>query len=300
MNIKNLFSGLMTWGRKHSSDLKMGLGTTGVVGGTVLLCKGTIKSCDIIREYREQKQELIDEGAEKKEIRKLKAKAVGKVALTMAPGAVMEAGGLGIMWGTYTKTKTALIGVSLAYDNLQKFTNGYRQEVRERYGEEVDEELAYHFKTAEVMVEDEDGNEHPETVRIYPADSNGMPSPYARYFCYGEAEGAERNFDYNDHFLHAQERAANDCFRARKGFLLNDAYELLGIKRSKSGNRVGWIYDPKANYGDNHVDFRIRVVYREVLDENGNPNGFERVHMIDPNVDGPVEDGLIARGLMDE
>ena len=300
MNIKNMFSSLINWGKSHSSDLKMGFGTASVIGGTVLLCKETITACDIVRTYREEKQKLIDDGAEKKDINKLKAKTAGKVVITMLPGAAVEAGGLVSMWNGYSKTKTALISVGLAYEELKTFTDGYRQEVRERYGEEVDEELAYHYKTAEVVVEDEDGNEHTETVKIYPADSKGMPSPYARYFCYGEAEGAERDFDYNDHFLHAQQRACRDCFRARKAFMLNDVYDLLGIKRSKAGNRVGWIYDPNNPEGDNQIDFRIRVVYREVLDADGNPNGFERVHMIDPNVDGVVEDGLVARRLMDE
>ena len=300
MKIKNLFSNLINWRKDHSSDIKMGIGTAGVIGGTVLLCKETIKTCEIVREYREEKQKMIDDGAEKKDIRKLKAKTAGKVALTMLPGASVEVGGLMSMWNGYSKTKTALISVGLAYDELQKFTNGYRQEVRERYGEEVDEELAYHFRTEEIVVEDENGTQRKETVRIYPADSKGMPSPYARYFCYGEAEGAERNFDYNDHFLHAQERAANDCFQARRKFMLCELYELLGIRASKASYKVGWVYDPDKPEGDNRIDLRIRVVYREKIGPDGMPDGFERVHMIDPNVDGEVADKLVRLGLIDE
>ena len=301
MNIKTFISNLIGKAKDNASDLKMAIGTAGVIGGTVLLCKETIAACDIVREYREAKKKLLDDGAEKSEIRKLKAKTVGKVALTVAPGAGAEIGGLTLMWNGYSNTKATLVGVTMAYGKLQDFTNKYRQHVRDEYGEEVDERFAYEFREEEVVVTDEDGTQRTETVKIYPNDYRKMPSIYARYFCYGEAEGAEKSFEYNDHFLHTQERLANVYLKAHKKMMLNELYAMLGIKDSEAGYKVGWIYDEKNPEGDNMIKLRIREVYREVLDPiTGDVTGWERVHMIDPNVDGLVLDKMLKRGLIEK
>jgi len=299
LDVKKFFTNLVIGMKDHSSDLKMGVGTGGVIGGTVVLCRETVKAKAIMDEYRDAKAEL-GENAEKKELRSLKLKTAGKVVANYLPGAVLEGAGLGLMWNGYSNMKAAFIGAGLACGELQEFINKYREGVRETYGEEADEKLAYQFRTEEVVVTDENGEEHTETVRIYPHDACNMPSPYARYFCYGEAEGAERSHTYNGRFLELQQNLMNGYFRSHRKFMLNDCYDMLGIKRSKAGNHVGWVYDPNAPEGDNEIDLRIREVYREKYDEDGNPDGWERVYMINPNVDGMVEDKMIRLGLMDE
>jgi hypothetical protein len=281
--------------KDHSSDLKMGIGTGGVIGGTVFLCKETVKAKAIMDEYREAKDGLKD-----KELRNLKLRTAGKIVVNYLPGAILEGAGLASMWSGYSDVKAAFVGIGIAYSGLQEFVDKYREGVRETYGEEADEKLAYQFRTEEVVVQDENGEEHTETVRIYPHDASKMPSQYARYFCYGEADGAERSHEYNGKFLGLQQDLMNGYFRAHKKFMLNDCYDMLGIKRSKAGNHVGWVYDPNAPVGDNDIDLRIREVYREKFDSAGNPDGWERVWMIDPNVDGMVEDKMVRLGLMDE
>lgn len=293
---KIFFGGLWRKVKDHRNDILMSVGTAGVLGGTGLLMKETLKAPGILEEYREAKAELEEEEAEIREIRKLQAKTAGKMALNFLPGALMEGAGLGSMWGGYSGMKAAFIGVGAAYSGLQEFVDKYREGVREKYGEEADEELAYRFRTEEVVTEDEDGNPKTETVRIYPHDVHRMPSQYARYFCYGEADGAEKSNTYNEHFLKIQMDIANRYFRAQKKMMLNEVYEMLGIKKSVAGNHVGWIYDKNAPEGDNYIDFRIQEVYREREDGDG----WEKVFLIDPNVDGMVEEKMVRLGLMDE
>ena len=295
-SLKGFFGGMIRKARDHKSDLMMGIGTAGVISGTAILCKETLKAPDILEEYREAKAELEAEEAEKKEIAKLRMKTAGKMVLNFLPGATMEAAGLGSMWGGYSNVKTALIGVGAAYNGLQDFIDHYREGVREKYGEDVDAELAYGVRMEEIVKVNEDGTETTETVRIYPNSRKGMPSIYSRYFAYGEADGAERSLTYNRHFLELQEDAINRSFRAHHKMMLNDVYEMLGIKKSVAGNRVGWVYDRNAPEGDNHIDLRIQEVYRERADGDG----WERVLMIDPNVDGMVEAKMVRLGLMDE
>ena len=294
MKIKKFFALI----KDHAPDLKMGIGTAGVVGGTAVLCKEVIRANQIIKEYREARKE--SEEAEANDIRKLQLQTAGKVALCCLPGAALEGAGLLSMWSGYSDVKAAFIGLGAVCTGLQDFIAKYREGVREKYGEEADEQLAYNFKTEEVVTKDENGEDKVETVRIYPNDYRNMPSPYARYFCYGETDGAEKSLDYNLRFLELQEEAFNRYFKARKKLMLNDVYHWLGYKPSKAGNRVGWVYDPDSPEGDNEIKLRIQLVYREKLDDLGNPDGWEKVIMIDPNVDGMVEDKMIRMGLMDE
>ena len=291
-------------------DALMGLGTAGVVGGTVMACHATTKLPAIMDEYREQKKQLLEEAGVapdeeipkevKKELRKLKAKTGGKIVLNYTPAAIVEGTALTGMWRAYGTEKKALIGMSTAYMTIYNGFEKCRENVRKEYGEEVDDKMLHGWEEEEIVSVDEHGEQVVEKVKVYPHDCNDMPSPYARYFCCGEAEGAEPSFDYNKAFLEAQEKAINRMFRAYKKLMLNDVYDLLGIKRSVAGNRVGWVYDKNSPIGDNYISLRIQIVYRRKFDDFGNPDGIEKVLMIDPNVDGPIEERAVALGLMDK
>lgn len=291
-------------------DALMGLGTAGVVGGTMMACHATTKLPAIMDEYREQKKQLLEEAGVapdeeipkevKKELRKIKAKTGGKIVLNYTPAAIVEGTSLAGMWQAYGTEKKALIGMSTAYMTIYNGFEKYRENVRKEYGEEVDDKMLHGWEEEEIVSVDEHGEQVVEKVKVYPHDCNDMPSQYARYFCYREADGAEPSFDYNLAFLDAQEKALNRMFKARKKVMLNDVYELLGIKHSVAGNHVGWIYDKDHPSGDNQIKFRIQIVYRRKLDDFGNPDGIEKVLMIDPNVDGEIEKKAVALGLMDK
>ena len=89
-------------------------------------------------------------------------------------------------------------------------------------------------------------------------------------------------------FLKKAESFANDKLRINGYLFLNEVYEMLGIPKTKAGQVVGWVYDEKNASGDNFVDFGI-------FDIN-NPkardfvNGYERVIILDFNVDGVILD----------
>ena len=123
-----------------------------------------------------------------------------------------------------------------------------------------------------------------------------MPSDYARYFCYGEARAAEPNADYNLFFLKAQQELANHMLIANGFLFLNDVYDMLGIDRSIAGQTVGWVYDKNMqDHGDNYVDFGIQEVYRKKSDE---PGDYEKVFLLDFNVDGSILDHSLDKGLI--
>ena len=125
---------------------------------------------------------------------------------------------------------------------------------------------------------------------------DGGLSDYSRYFAYGDAKGAEHNADYNLFFLRSQQDLANHILRANGFLFLNEVYDMLGIERSIPGQTVGWVYDKnKDDHGDNYVDFGIQEVYRKRSD---NPNDYEKVFLLDFNVDGSILDHSLDKGLM--
>ena len=63
---------------------------------------------------------------------------------------------------------------------------------------------------------------------------------------------------------------------------------MLGVKRTKAGAQVGWVYDEKNQNGDNYVDFGIFDIYSPKARDF--VNGLEKVIVLDFNVDGCVLD----------
>ena len=110
-----------------------------------------------------------------------------------------------------------------------------------------------------------------------------------------EAKGAEANEDYNRFFLRAQEEMANHMLRARGVLFLNEVYDMLGIDRSIAGQAVGWVYDRDSEDGDNYVDFGVQEVYRKKSDA---PGDYEKVFLLDFNVDGAILGHSVDKGLL--
>ena len=114
---------------------------------------------------------------------------------------------------------------------------------------------------------------------------NGI-SQYARFFdesCIGWTKNAE----YNMMFVLQQQSYANDMLKVKGHLFLNDVYDLFGIPHTKAGQVVGWVYDEKNPLGDNFVDFGLQLERNK-----GFINGYERVVLLDFNVDGNILDRI--------
>lgn len=301
INVNGILSKVYNKTRGKAPDILFGLGAAGVVGGTVMACKATLELPAIIEDYRKEKTDIMtaaeDEKDQKKAVRGLRRKTAGKIVKLYAPAALVEGLSITGMKTSNNMLKVVNTELSVTCLGLSQALDKYRAAVREECGEEAEERIAYGgYDEKEVVSENADGTEVKETVRVYKRDC-GMPSPYARWFVYGEAEAAEKSDTYNRNFLKNQENLINIYFRAHKRVYLNDLYQLLGIKPSVTGNRVGWIYDPAAPEGDNHILLRTREVYRYKDDGSGE---WEIAFLIDPNVDGCIDEKAVRLGLMDE
>lgn len=292
--------GLMTV-KKHTPEILVTLGVGGTVTATVVACRATHNHLGRVISDHNTRLEKIEELEPKESVRKEVSKAYLATGLDVirvyAPAATIETASIVSILAGMNILRKRNVALAAAYALVDQSFKSYRGRVVERYGSEVDKELRndLHQEKIDETVIDEDGKKKKVRKTVEVAGAGGL-SDYSRYFTFGEAKAAEQNDDYNMFFLKAQQETANHILRA-KGFLfLNDVYDMLGIDRSLAGQTVGWVYDKNSeDHGDNYIDFGIQEVYRKKGDGS---EDYEKVLLLDFNVDGSILDHTLNKGLI--
>ena len=286
--------------RKHSPEILLVAGIVGAVTSAVMACKATLKANDIVEESRTQidtihevsenpeMAEKYSEEDKKKDLAIVYTQTAVKFIKLYGPSVLLGVASLGCMVGSNRILNKRNVALAAAYATVDKGFKEYRGRVIERFGKEFDKELRYNIKAQEFekVTVDDNGNETVTTETVDVADPNHY-SPYAIIFDDGNT-GWDKDPELTKFFLIQQQNYANDLLKSRGHLFLNEVYDMLGAKRTKAGAQVGWVYDEKNPSGDNFVDFGI-------FDIN-NPkardfiNGYERVIILDFNVDGVILD----------
>ena len=286
--------------KKHSPEILLVTGVTGVVTSAVMACKATTK-VDAIVEETKKSIDTIHEGMEagnicdveyteedgKKDLAIVYIQTGVKFAKLYGPSVLLGLTSIGCILASNNIIHKRNVALSAAYTAIDRSFKGYRSRVIERFGESMDRELRYNIKTQEVketVVDEETGKKKTVKSTVSVVDPNTY-SDYARFFdeyCAGWTKDAE----YNLMFLRQQQNYANELLKSRGHLFLNEVYDMLGIDRTKAGNIVGWIYDEKHPIGDNFVDFGIYVLENEKARDF--VNGRERSILLDFNVDGDI------------
>ena len=296
----NVYNGVKGKVEKHSPEILMGVGVVGVVTGTVMACRATLKLNDILEEAQETRDKIKEvasnpnyedkytEEDAKKDLAVNCIQTGVKVAKLYAPAVAVGVAGVGCVLASHDIMKKRNIALSAAYLTVDKSFKEYKQRVVDRFGEEVEKEIRYGIKAEEIVetVVDEEGNETTVTETVKTMNPT-LYSDYARFF--DEASPCWQNDpEYNLMFLRAQQQYANDLLRAKGRLFLNDVYEMLGLEKSKAGQIVGWVYDRENPNGDNFVDFGIYDMSKERV--RAFVNGYETNILLDFNVDGNIWD----------
>lgn len=286
--------------RKHSPEILLVSGIVGAVTSAVMACKATLKANDIVEESRTQidtihevsenpeMAEKYSEEDKKKDLAIVYTQTAVKFIKLYGPSVLLGVASLGCMVGSNRILNKRNVALAAAYATVDKGFKEYRGRVIERFGKEFDKELRYNIKAQEFekVTVDDNGNETVTTETVDVADPNHY-SPYAIVFDDGNT-GWDKDPELTKFFLIQQQNYANELLKSRGHLFLNEVYDMLGAKRTKAGAQVGWVYDEKNPSGDNFVDFGI-------FDIN-NPkardfvNGYERVIILDFNVDGVILD----------
>lgn len=303
-DFKGMMNAITLNAKRKLPDILVFAGISGIIGGAVMACVATRKLDGVLENHKSsikavhKKYELTPgSNDEKKEITKVYMDT--GVSMIRLYGPAIGLGTVSIasiITGNNIHRKRN-IALAAAYTAVDTGFKTYRSRVVERFGDEVDKELRAGTRQEVVTVveTDEDGNKREVEKSITVVDDI-LPSEYARYFCYGEARGAEPNYEYNLFFLGIQQNTANRLLMTNGYLFLNDVYDMLGITRSIPGQVVGWVYDRNSDtHGDNHIDFRIQEVYRKKDDGS---ERYEKVILLDFNVDGSILDHSIDKGLI--
>ena len=286
--------------KKHSPEILAVAGTVGVVASTVMACKATTKLHDILEDSKNQVNQVHEvlenksipaekysEEDGKKDIAVIYTQTTLKVIKLYAPAVILGALSLTSILTSNKILRKRNVALAAAYTAVDKGFKEYRANVIERFGKDLDRELRFNVKAKEIeeTVVNENGEE--ETVKKVVNEATIGKSEYARFYDDG-CKGWEKDPEYNLMFLRHVQDYLNDLLRTRGHVFLNEAYDQLGIPRTKAGAIVGWVYNEKNPVGDNYIDFGIY----DPKDEKARDfvNGYERVILLDFNVDGPILD----------
>lgn len=286
--------------KKHSPEILVVTGVVGVVASAVMACKATPKAIKIVEETKkdlELRQYAADhpqqveggytEEEHKKDVTIVTTKAALSVAKTYAPSILLGAVSITAIFTGSNILRKRNMALGAAYAALDTGFKEYRKRVVDRFGEDMDKELKYNIKKEEIeeTVVDENGKEKKVKKTVEKVGEPAL-SPYT--FCFDECCTCwQRDPEHNKWFLATQQKYANQKLKARGYLFLNEVLESLGIRPTKAGQVVGWMYDEKYAK-DGYVDFGIL----DISDESKRDfvNGREQSVWLNFNVDGPIYD----------
>lgn len=281
--------------KKNSPAILAVTGVIGVVAGTVMACKATMKVEEILEEKKSVEEDIrqMEESNEEnytaedaqKDRKILMVKTGAKFVRLYAPAAIIILLSLFSILASNRILSKRYTALATAYTMLNKDFKDYRSRTVERFGEEVDKQLRYNLKPDKITEEvtDEEGKTKKVKKNVDVGDT-GAESIYMKYYTKTNKTWI-KDPQMRKFFWNQQMEYANDTLRTRGHITLNEVYDLLGFQHTQAGFVVGWIYDKRHPNGDNYVDFNIKEAY--LPNENGD---LELCYAIDFNVDGVIYD----------
>lgn len=289
--------------KKHSPEILVVAGVVGTVVSAVMACKATTKASTIVDNAKEgidaihevaENPEFADQYTKEdaqKDLVITYAKTGLEFAKLYAPSVALGAVSVTSILVGHNILRKRNLALAAAYQIVDTGFKQYRGRVVERFGEQLDRELRYDIKAKEIeeTIVDKKGKEKTVTKTVEVADPIAAMTPYT--FCFDETSTAwVRDAEANKFFLARQQDYANEKLKAKGYMCLNEVLEMLGLRRTRAGQVVGWIYDENNPIGDNYIDFGIMDIRCEA---NRNfMNGLEKSIWLTFNVDGDIVDRL--------
>lgn len=290
--------GFKEWITDNAPKLLIFGGVAGLIGSGVGACIQTRK-LDKTLEIRRCKINAMQEREvkpTKREIFKEKTITCLKVAgLYAIPAAVAGAStfcickGTGIMDKRLEKATEKIFGLTAAYGALSADYTGYRNEVKARYGEEVDEDIHKHHVEREVTEKDEAGNETTKTVKVSDTKPYGI-----WYYTPKETPNATKSMPYALLALQGLEGSLNLKMRNCGMIWKNNVLQDLGFPLEEDGWTIGKIFDRTALRDDDQFTLNIKETYY-IDDDTGE---LIKCYSIEPNFDGEIISKAIELGLI--
>lgn len=269
MSFKNFINNVGLKTKEHVPEILMIFGIGGMVTGGVLACRATYKKLPQKKELHESNLENIqelyqgeDDAAAKKETKKEIARySVDLVKIYAIPVTVELTGVSMILASNYIMRKR-VAGITAAFTTVSAAYETYRERVRERFGEEVDQAILLGEKEVEIEKEDENGEIVKETITVADPDISSI----GRYLTEKNGNFSKSN-TFMDDVVRMKDAYLTDKLKAKGYITVNDIYEEWDFDEdTEAGMVVGKVYDPSSD--DNYI--QTRYVKKNIPDEFGN------------------------------
>lgn len=275
--------------QKASPSILFGVGVVGVVGGTVLACRATLKmdavlndaadKMDKVRTFQDPMYQEKDREHDRTIVRFQTGVTIVKL---YTPAFILSGIGIVALTSSHRILMHRNTALMAAYTALDEAFTQYRGRVIEKYGEEQDRDFRFNTEIVEII--DPETKKKKEMTRIAPGEVSG----YARFFD-PYSPSWSKDPEVNLFFLKCQQNYVNDLLKARGHVFLNEVYDRLGMPRSKAGAVVGWILSNDGST-DNHISFGVFEGQTEKARDF--VNGREGAVLCDFNVDGLIYDKI--------
>ena len=276
MAVKDFIAKIALGAKKRKPEILFFSGLTAIAVGTVICCKETLKTPDILKEHKEKREEIKKTAAENpmeyhpgKDLAKLYIGTTGKLLWNYKWGIGMELLGFGLTGKGYSEKNQQYLGASAGLAAVTAAFDEYRGRAREKYGDKVDRELLTgesEFEYTDIPAKgdlDENGKQKKVTKKkLKTSDPNAVGDGYGVYI----TRGNPLYDDDEEYFLMNIRRVQNFCNDKKnaalsRSIVLNDIYSELYCEKKKKGMLAGYI-------GPHHfVEFDVKKV--NLPDESG-------------------------------
>lgn len=290
MNIAGFFSKIGFWGRKHSPELLIAGSIASMTAAVVLAVYSTTKINKVVEPFNKKidniKKDLkdnnkiankeVDVKELKKDLTLTYGKAVLKIGALYLPSVLFMASSITCILGSHKIMKSRNLALAAAYTTLEHSYKAYRDRVKRKVGEEIEEKIYKDIRKEKVEeIDPETGKKKTKTVDVPHVNQDNDWNVI--YDCGNTCweNDALMNFD----FLMLQQDYFNEKLK-RQGYLfLHDVYKdlgyttaMLGEKKARASRILGWIYDPSNPKRNCYVSFGLtqpgtRVALPEVAEQ---------------------------------
>lgn len=289
--------------KKHSPQVLLFLGISGMVGATVIACRATLKVDAVLTKATEDNEKIETVYADRKDYvnavgelryseedynhdkRIVKVQTTFSIAKLYGPAIGLGLASMALILGSQKIMSTRNAALAMAFKTVDGAFKDYRQRLIGDLGIEKDRQ--YRFGTVKEEyteeVTDEKGKVKTLTKERDVFDPE-MGSKYARFFEAGNIYW-NKTPGYNLMYLRGAQSMCNDRLKTRGHVFLNEVYEMIGIPHSQEGAVVGWVRDGD---GDGRIDFGVYDITKKTSMDF--VNGWADAILLDFNVDGYIQD----------
>lgn len=266
-------------------EIFLAAGVASIVGGAVMIAKGSFKAVDILEEHKKNLEAIekvtkmteedqtvsYSEEDAKRDLMKAYVKTGVELFKVYLPAVGLILGGITLIVTSHSVMAGRYNAMVSAYNAAVASRDAYKAKLekfaKDQGIENLDDILAKEQADA------------PEVM-------SNLPTNFFEYAIDFDSRNPNWKHDYelNHYFIEANERYFNERLRTRGYVLLNEVYEALGAEPTKEGSIIGWVFDTSADsITKNVIEFTIYDL------DDFEPGMYEDSCMlIDFNVDGVV------------